>query len=248
MCAEYQVTTSNRKIQEALGIPLSDDDLGKPNSNKRIRLSMPAPVVLLNREGLPTVSEKIFPVNPFPNSRLSGLAHGSEDEVPTDREVRRIYEVPLWKKSFSENPILIPMTGFFEPVYWGNDIGTVQEFTVPGSEVFFAAGMLIKPRIPKSDSLNAFSIFTHTATDQMLKYHQRLVVILKPGTEAGYLDEMSPQQRFEFLIENRFEDELSVTKDRTMAKGWEKKVTVQTAKLNREQAYLETLKDEKISG
>ena len=248
MCAEYQVTTTKRRIQEALGIPLSDDDLGKPNSNKRIKLSLPAPIVLLNKKGEPTVEEKIFPVNPFPNSRLSSLAHGSEDEVPTDREVRRIYEAPLWKKSFAEHPVLIPMTGFFEPVYWGKDIGTVQEFKVPDTEVFFAAGMLIKPRIPKSDDLNGFSIFTHTATEQMLKYHQRLVVLLKPGSEAQYLEEMSPQMRFEFLIENRYDGGLDVAKDRTMAKGWEKKIGVQEAKLKREQAYLETLKDEKISG
>jgi putative SOS response-associated peptidase YedK len=247
MCAEYQVTASNKKIQEALGIPLTDDELGKPNSNNRIKLSTPAPVVYL-KNGLPILGQKIFPVNPFPNSRLSSLANGAEDEVPTDKDIKRIYDTPLWKKSFAENPVLIPMTSFFEPVYWGKDIGTVQEFKVPGEDVFFTAGMLIKPRIPKSDSLDGFSIFTHTATDQMLRYHQRLVVILKPEAAAAYLDEMSPQQRFDFLIENRYRDELEVSKDRTMAKGWDKKIAVQEAKLRREQAYIDTLKTEQVEG
>lgn len=247
MCAEYQMTVSNKKVQEALGIPLPDYGPTKFDPAKRIRMSTLAPVIEL-RAGVPTLTEKIFPVNPFPNSRLSGLGSLDEGAGESEQDIRRIYDVPLWKKSFAENPLIVPMTSFFEPVYWGQDIGTVQEFKVPDEEVFFVAGMSIKPRIPKSDSMNGFSLFTHTATMQMLKYHQRLVTILKKAEAVRYLVPMTPQERFNFLISNRFTGELAVSKDRTMAKGWDKKIALQEGKLHREQAYLAALEREKVKG
>ncbi len=230
-----------------MGLPLTDDDLGKPSSNRRIKLSLPAPV-LMNRQGELALEEKVFPVQPFPNSRLSSLAHGSEDEVPTDREIRRIYEAPTWKRAFTETPVIVPMTEFFEPVYWGSEKGTVQAFSIPGEEVFFAAGLLIQSRVPKASSLNAFTLLTHTATAQMRDYHHRLVVLLEKKAAKEYLEPMSAKDRFEFLIENRYTRQLSVSKDRTMAKGWEKRVSAQEAKLKREEAYLESLKSESIEG
>jgi putative SOS response-associated peptidase YedK len=246
MCAEYNLTTSNKKIQQALGVPLPDYGPTKFDPSKRIRMSLSAPVVEQTGGGLALV-ERIFPVNPFPNSRLSGLGL-DENSSELDQDVRRIYDVPLWKTSFAEHPVLIPMSSFFEPVYWGQDIGTVQEFKIHGEEVVFAAGMLIKPRIPKSEILNGFSILTHTATPQMLKYHQRLATILNPGTAVGYMEPMSPQARFDYVIQNRYVGELDVSKDRTMAKGWEKKIALQEGKLHREEAYRKALERERVKG
>ena len=246
MCAEYQITVSNKKIQEALGVPLPDYGPTKFDHHQRVRFTVTAPVIERRAEG-PVLTSKIFPVNPFPNSRLSGLGL-DEDASETDQDIRRIYDVPLWKKTFAENPLLVPMTSFFEPVYWGKDIGTVQEFKVPDSDVFFIAGMMMKPRVPKSDQLSGFSLLTHTATPQMLKYHQRLVTILKPESALGYLEPMTPQAKFDYLIKHRYVGELAVSKDRNMAKGWEKKVGLQEGKLHREQLYLTALKNEKVNG
>lgn len=247
MCAEYQMTVSNKKIQEVLGIPLPDYGPTKFDSLKRVKLSVAAPVVELV-DGRPVLRERVFPVNPFPNSRLSGFEGGDEVAVESDQSIRRIYDVPLWKKTFSENPLIVPMTDFFEPVYWWPEIGTVQRFRVPDEEVFFVAGMAIKPRIPATGKLDGFSLFTHTATAQMLKYHQRLVTILKAEDAKDYLEPMSPADRFAFLIAKRYTGELLVEKDRTMAKGWEKKIGLQEAKLHREQAYLKALKNEGVKG
>lgn len=243
------MTVSNKKVQEALGIPLPDYGPKKFDPLKRIKLSDRAPVVEL-KSGVATITEKIFPVNPFPNSRLSGLGSLDEGagETESDQDIRRIYEVPLWKKSFSDSPLVVPMTSFFEPVYWGAAIGTVQEFRMPGEDVFFVAGMSIKTRIPKSETINGFSLFTHTATPQMLKYHQRLVTILKKEDAVKYLAPMAPEERFQFLIDHRFVDELVVSKDRTMAKGWEKRIAIQESKLRREENYVAALKREKVKG
>jgi putative SOS response-associated peptidase YedK len=246
MCAEYLMTVSNKKIQQALGIPLADEGPTSFDRTHRVRFTARAPVIESRSSG-PHLVEKIFPASPFPNSRLSGLGL-DDDAINADQDIRRIYDVPLWKKTFAENPLLVPMTSFFEPVYWGKDIGTVQEFKLPGQEVFFVAGMMIKPRIPKSDQLNGFSLLTHTATPQMLNYHQRLVTILKTERAPGYLMPMTPQERFAYLIKHRYIGELAVSKDRQMARGWEKKISAQEGKLQREQIYLTALNNEKVSG
>lgn len=247
MCAEYQLTASKKEIKEAMGVPLTDDEISPPKIERRIKLSLSAPVIELRKDG-PALTEKIFPVQPFPNSRLSGLAHGSEEEVPADREIERIYDEKTWKDGFEQRPLLIPMTGFLEPVYWGEAKGSVQEFKIPGETVFLAAGIAIKSRIPKTDSINAFTILTHTATKQMLSYHQRLVVLLKPEVAILYLEEMPARERFDFLMKNRYTGPLDLSHERVMAKGWEKRIAIQEAKLAREKAYLDSLKQEGSSG
>lgn len=239
MCAEYTVQASARKIQDHLGKPLLKEEQ-TIRFPERIKFTNLAPVVTQG----PCLVEKFFPAVPFPNARLSGV----EGPESTDQDVRRIYDVPLWKKSFAEHPALVPMTAFFEPVYWGKQIGTVQKFAVPDTDVFFVAGMLIKPGKPARAGLDGFTLLTHTATDQMMQYHQRLVTILKPEIALKYLQPMSPQERFDFLIENRYTGELSVEKDRNMAKGWEKRIAQQEAKLHREEAYRSALKREGTGG
>jgi putative SOS response-associated peptidase YedK len=239
MCAEYTIQVSAKKIREHFGRPLVEEQTYRfPD---RIKFTTGAPVITAGN----ILTEKIFPAQPFPNSRLSGV---EEEGTDLDQDIRRVYDVPLWKKSFAEHPVLVPMTGFFEPVYWGKQIGTVQKFTVPGEKVFFVAGMLIKPRVPSRPGLDGFTLLTHTATKQMLQYHQRLVTILKPEFAAQYLEPMSGRERFEFLIQNRFTGDLEVEKDRNMAKGWEKRVAQQEAKLKREQSYRAALEREKVSG
>jgi len=238
MCAEYTVKTSARKIQERLGLPVREEQT--VHFPDRIKFTNSAPVLIAGSR----LVEKIFPANPFPNARLSGV----DDADETDQDIRRIYDVPLWKKSFSDSPALVPMTAFFEPVYWGKDIGTVQKFEVPKTDLFFVAGMLIKPRVPARPGLDGFSLLTHTATKQMMQYHQRLVTILKPDVALKYLEPMSPQERFDFLIENRYTGELDVEKDRNMAKGWEKRVAQQEAKRHREEAYRAALQREGTNG
>ncbi len=239
MCAEYTIQTSAKKIREQLGRPLAEEQTIR--FPERIKFTARAPVITPDFK----LVEKIFPAQPFPNSRLSGV---EDENAGLDQDIRRVYDVPLWKNSFANHPVLVPMTAFFEPVYWGHDIGTVQKFSVPETEVFFVAGMLIKPRVPARANLDGFTLLTHTATEQMMRYHQRLVTVLKPECAAEYLKPMSGRERFEFLIANRYTGELMVEKDRNMAKGWEKRVDVQEAKLKREEAYRQALAREKVSG
>ena len=245
------VNTSSKRIEEALGNPVLNKT-GKINWDNVIKFSTRAPVLQPSDEGLELV-ERIFPVSPFPNSRLSGFANqsdGKEDESadPEDRQIRRIYDVPRWKKTFNAEPLLVPMTQFTEYAYWGEQAGSALGFRIPKQELFFAAALSIKPFVPKVAGAEGFSILTHTATEEMLQYHQRLIVLLPAKSALGYFEEMSAEDRFQYLIRHRYAGHLLVDKIRNMAKGWEKRVSVQKAKLHREESYRNTLKVEQVEG
>jgi putative SOS response-associated peptidase YedK len=218
---------------------------------KTIRFGAPAPIIEKSAKGF-RLTERIFPVNPFPNSRLSGFENqsdaGPEREDEEDKQIRRIYDVPRWKKAFGESPLLVPMTGFTEFAYWGKQAGSALNFKIPHQDVFFAAGITLKPFVPKTGIDNGFSLLTHTATDEMLQHHHRLIVLLQARDAVDYLEDMSARERFDFLIEKRYVGHLEVKKLRSMAKGWEKRKVAQEAKLKRETVYREVIRAEKIEG
>ena len=60
----------------------------------------------------------------------------------------------------------------------------------------------------------------------------------------GYLETETPQDAFAYLLKHRYTRKLNVAKDRTMAKGWERRVVIQEGKLHREEKYRAALKDE----
>lgn len=252
MCSEFQVNTSSQQIEDVLGTPVKV--AGNETSWERtIKFSTPAPIVQFARDNSIELVERVFPVSPFPNSRLSGFANQSDgkdaaDGDPEDRQIKRIYDMPRWKKTFADVPLLVPMTGFTEYAYWGEQEGSALNFTIPGSPLFFAAAIAIRPFVPKTNYENGFSILTHTATEQMLDYHHRLIVLLKPESALEYLNPMPANDRFDFLIANRYTGKLNVKKTRSMAKGWEKRVQTQIAKRDRELTYRNVLSSEHVEG
>ncbi len=249
MCSEYTNKTSINEIHDALGVTL----LNTTNETKWdqvVKFSMSVPVIEI-ANGKPTLSLKIFPVSPMPNSRLSGVGNqtdGDDKNVNDEIQIKRIYEMPWWKRGFSEFPIVIPMTSFREFAYWGPEKGTAQDFKLPKETVFFAAGILIKPFVPKGEANSAFSMLTHTATEQMLKYHHRLVVILEGKYAIQYLNKMPPQERFDFLLKHRYTGHLLTEKIRDMGKGWTKRVDHQESKLHKEMQYRSVLEKENVEG
>lgn len=251
MCSEYTLKTNPKQVEAALGIPIRNIS-GDTTWNQTVRIFTEGPIIKPVDDGA-EFRTYIFPKSPFPNSRLSGFENQSDsgsDDVgdEDDKQIKRIYDKPRWGKPFASYPLLVPMTSFTEYAYWGDQKGAALSFAIPDEPVFFAAGMEIKPFVPKTEKQNGFTILTHTATDQMLKYHQRLIVLLKPEFASEYLGEMSPKDRFKFLIENRYRGKLEVQKLRSMAKGWEKRISVQEAKLKRELTYRKTLDGEHIEG
>jgi putative SOS response-associated peptidase YedK len=247
MCAEYQIRASQKRIEEALEQRLRNET-DKKVWDQHVKLTMHVPVIESDGEGY-KICERVFPANPFPNSRLSGVEPRSEtgDEI----EFKRIYDMPTWKQGFKTERCLAVATRFLEAVYWGEKPGTVQGFQIPDRDVFFIAAIGIKPNVPKTGRRDGVSLLTHTATEQMLKFHHRLLVLLKPEDALGYLEfdsESRPSEIFDYLIEKRFTGRLNVTEERKMAKGWNKRGPAQEIKLQREQHYVKALKAEGVEG
>lgn len=240
MCSEYQVKITLKEMEEELKAPVNSSS-EKMRWDQRTRFTMQAPVIRKKEKGF-EVEELIFPAQPFPNSRLS--------QVKEEDQVVRIYDIPLWKQSFKQAPCLVPMTSFLEPAYWGEKAGHVIEFFPPEDKLLFVPGIVIKPRVPATGKLNGFSLLTHTASKQMLAYHHRLLVLLKPEAAVSYLNlgEIDPQERFNFLIENRYVPEFKTTISRSMAKGWEKRVEQHLNALDDEKSYRSTLNQEQVQG
>lgn len=242
MCSEYNISTTDKAIREVL-----DADVVTLSSNhewyQKVRLTNKAPILFRRASGDLVLDEYVFPVQPFPNSRLSSIER--KDLNGEDPQVRRIYDLPTWKKPFEKSPCLVPMSSFIEPVYWGEDAGTAQEFKPPREDLFFIPGIIIPGRTPKTDK--AFSLLTHTPSAQMLKYHHRLLMMLKPADALKYLDAEDARERFDFLLKHRWVPELKVEKNRQLAKGWEKKVDSHVASLDAEKKYIDVLKTEGVT-
>jgi putative SOS response-associated peptidase YedK len=190
----------------------------------------------------PRLVERVFPASPFPNSRLSGADTGDAENI------RRIYDLPTWKEGFRSERLLVPLTDFFEPAYWGSEKGAIMRFHVPEDEVFFIAAIAIKPNVPKTGKRDGFSLITHAATTQMLNYHHRLVVILRGKDALGFLEPGTPEEKFNYLLEHRYTGPLEAEKERTMAKGWEKRVELHNSKLAHEMKYTDKLAKEGVEG
>lgn len=249
MCSEFQVRTKTFEIIEALGAQIKN--VSKKDAwDERIKMTRPAPVIGV-KGGEIRFNELIFPVRPFPNARLSQIeSNRTEKKISaTDDQIRRIYQVPLWKNSFEKFPCLVPMTSFYEPAYWGSHRGEIVEFSDPKETILFVPAILIKPQTPATGLFNGFSLLTHTASEQMLQFHQRLLVCLKPKFALQYLQgEFTPEERYEFLLEHRYVPRFMTSTDRKMAKGWDKRVADHEGSLVDEKKYLDILKREVAQG
>ena len=246
MCAEYEVRTSQKHLEEVLARSLQNLS-GQIDWDQRIKFTVPAPVIE-SRGGQLTLSSRIFPAAPFPNARLSGFG---EADTGGDIQIRRVYDLPTWKQGFRTERLLAVMTDFFEPAYWGDHAGEVMRFRPHLRSPFFVAGIGLKPFKPPTGKRNGFALLTHRATEQMMGYHQRMLVILPPAAALQFLalDEQTPPiEVFNFLTEHRFDGTLDVTPERTMARGWEKRAAAHQAALVGERTYLEALNKENVRG
>ena len=240
MCSEFKTKTKLNEVEATIGESI-ESNASESSWDRTVKFTNSAPV-LVKKKGVLTLEEMIFPAQPFPNSRLSQL---KEDQIV------RIYDVPIWKTGFHQHPCLVPMTSFMEPAYWGPRRGEIVEFSPPASDkMFFVPGLVIKPRVPATGKFNGFSLLTHTASEQMLEFHHRQLVMLKPQQALEYLEmqDANPEERFNFLVENRYLPTFNVEKERNMAKGWEKRVDQHVEALNEEKHYRSALSKEHVRG
>ncbi len=238
MCAEYEVRTSQRKIEDALQRRVGNNT-GQDSWDLHVRFTDLAPVIELENGNL-AIKKRVFPAHPFPNARLSGAVDGKNPS-----QIKKIFELPTWKQGFEKERCVVIATQFLEPAYWGPSAGAVMKFALPDNEVFFIAAIAIRPNKPATGTRNGFALLTHSATEQMLEFHHRLVVALKPEHALEYLSFppiAAPSEILEYLVNHRYAGQLNYSVARQMAKGWEKRVQAHKEDLRSELEYIETLK------
>lgn len=243
MCAEYVTRTSAKQIADALGERIINDT-GETQWDRVVKLTTRAPVVTF-KEGQPRLELLTFPIIPNQNARMSGLDEKAPDQI------KRVYERPTWKKAFLEHRALVPMTSFREPAYWGEDAGRIMEFSSPKDPVLFVPAILVTPRKPEGPLLSAFSLLTHTPSTQMLKYHHRLLMFLRPDHAVAWASggkTADGLEKFNFLAKHRYTPKLNVVIAREMAAGWKKRINAHLEDLDAEKVYMERLGQEEVIG
>ena len=250
MCSEFMSKTSSRAVEEALQTSIQNLT-DSPAWDNRVRLTNSTPILYQPLDEI-HLQNAIFPAQPFPNSRLSSL-------LP-DGQISRIYEKRTWAEGFEKYRCLVPMTSFLEPVYWGDDAGSWAEFQLASANksptsahplpILFAAAIRIKPFNPPTGKINGFSLLTHTASPQMLKFHHRLLVFLEAPAAREWLagGHVNAREKFESLIESRYIPEFEVRSPRKLAKGWEKRTDTHLESLKEETDYINALALEGVPG
>jgi putative SOS response-associated peptidase YedK len=245
MCAEAMIRANTKRIEKFLDRSLVVKTQ-ETDWNRRVKLTDKFPTIEAEREVF-ELHERVFPVMPFPNSRLSDLVF---DDRRGEERLVRIYDRPTWSQGFTSERCLVVMTSFFEPAYWGPEAGTVQEFSPKVDEILLVAAIKIKPVKPSTGLRNGVSLLTHVPTEFMAQYHHRLLVFLKPSDGLEWISggKSDPVEKFNRLLEMRYFPELEAKKDRTMAKGWEKRVVKHEEALLDEKKYIDYLKVEGVEG
>jgi putative SOS response-associated peptidase YedK len=226
MCSEYVAITEKRKIDESLGFTIRNKTGLGDQWEIHVKIYGSAPI-LVYKNGEFVFEMAQFSLLPPPrrfstfNARLSDWDYGRSKEV-------RIYEKPTWKKPFSTRPCIVPMSSFLEPIYFGDHAGKVMQFYEEYDEYLWAAGLydeVPNPKMP-GELYTGFSIIIHSALDFVLKIgHHRSPVFLRPEDAQAYLREsMTVEERYRFLLEKRFVPDLKAIEQRTMVRGWEKRV------------------------
>lgn len=243
MCAEYLIRGNIRKGLRQAGIAITeqreDEELVR-----RIRLFSFAPVIV-QADGKFLLEDMQFSLKPkgvpYPtfNARIESWDEKKKKVVP-------IFEKPTWKKPFLTSRCLVPISAFVEPIYVGDHAGEMVQFSERDDLLLLAAGIYERSVDKKTvEEYSGFSLVMDAPSDFVLKTgHHRQPVLLNPGKADEWLqeDEIDPDWGFKFLKTNRANPKLKVDTDRKMAKGWERRIAENQAKVEKELKFIEKKK------
>ncbi len=240
MCAEFMIRASNQKITRALGIAPGPDEF---DWDVHARLYSEAPVIV-QEKGETQLRPMGFSLKPrdipYPtfNARLLSWDEKKKKIVP-------ITEKPTWKGPLKQQRCLIPMSAFIEPVYKGDHAGEMVMFKDEGDEMLFCAGLYDESVNHKTGEVyEGFTLIIHTPSEFVLNTgHHRQPIFLAPDDARTWLDwkEIKPEDTVDFLLDKRLLPDLKIEKSRSMAKGWEKRVSEFERKLEKEMQFMNKL-------
>lgn len=216
MCAQFTVK-ANKDDFDSLGIVVPDS---LNEIDERFLPSKVAPVVVKSNAELKLTGMRFSLIPSWSKEpKVKFATHNARIET--------VLEKPTWRKPFESQHCVVPMTGFFESVYEGEKAGNVIQFHDPEKSILLAAGIFdhwVNPE-NKKDNFYSFSILTTEPTKYILENgHDRSPLFLSSTDAKEWLRLIgNPKDQLQFLSDRTLRPNLTVTIDRPLKAGWEKR-------------------------
>lgn len=158
----------------------------------------------LPADHLPIKTGEVFPANGAltlinkdrkitPEAMIWGFTRYDGKGIIINARAESALAKPLFKNSLLKNPLVIPVSGFFEWEKIKDDI-TRQEkkvkylFKDADNEISYLAGLWNVFENKEGRALPYFTILTTDANKEMLPYHNRMPVMLRKNEISEWLD------------------------------------------------------------
>lgn len=132
--------------------------------------------------------------------------------------IETIEEKPTWREPLQKHHCIIPISSFMEPVYEGEFVGNIIEFHPKKDSVLWAAGIFDIWNQQKE----TFTIMT-TKPDHFIEKngHDRSPVFMNYDNAIQWLSTFT--NMLKYIKSNIYRPELTISIDRALKPGWEKR-------------------------
>lgn len=180
MCGRYTLTRQEDLVEDleaALG-ESAQGEWWKPRFN--VAPTQPAPVVLL-RDGKRTIEMLRWGLVPFWGGRA-----GAKPPLMINARIESVADKAVFRDALDRKRCLVPADGFFEWLKEGKTKHPVYLHPEPRHTIAFA-GLWARAKTDAGELLS-FTIITGPANSLVAPIHDRMPVVLDPGSYAQWLD------------------------------------------------------------
>lgn len=229
MCSQFELITKATKkaLKNQVKVPDSSEQI-----NIRVLPYQLAPVIAVNKN-----QNSILQLSPMSFSLIPSWSKEPKVKFAThNARIETVLEKPTWKDPFATKHCIVPLTSFFESAYEGPEAGHIIKFhsarNTPSldsdDELLFAAGIYDIWREHRGETAKkifSFSILTTEPTSYILDHgHDRSPLFLSFEDAKEWLSlQCSSKEMIDFLISRNQKPELSISIDRALKPGWEKR-------------------------
>ena len=145
---------------------------------------------------------------------------------------RRVYAAPSFRNAYNKGRVLIPMTSFIEPSYWGEFQGNMLRFARKSEEALFCASIYDEWTDRRTGEIySGYSLLMHTPYEEVFKGgHHRSPFFIAPRVFQEWSQIGDSQMSFDYLLANREIPELVPSLQRPMADGWQRRKAMHVKK------------------
>lgn len=218
MCSQYSLSARAEQL-EKFGINVGN---ATGEISQRYLPYTKVPVVVNTPQGIKLTAMNFSLVPSWSKKpKVKFATHNARIETVTEK--------PAWRDPFMTKHCLIPMSNFYESVYEGPHAGHIISFgKEDGAEtsILFAAGLFdVWIDSESKNQLFSCSILTTEPSPFILENgHDRSPIFLNFDQGKEWLTLRAPQKEMvDFLLAKNVNPNLSVTRDRPLKPGWEKR-------------------------